>query len=334
MPLIIGLYSAAGWKDPALAAQYAVDDHARLLLHAAGLLLRRVRAGRPGAQRPRPVRADDVGPDRQQRGLHRGAADLRDRLRPDDTGAPFTSGQALLLGVGSTLGIAVQAAVLLPFLRAAATASGRASTSEHTGLGKTFRLAKWTLGFVLVTQIALVVVNKLASSATVGGKGAGLTAYSNAYAVWILPHSLITVSLATAMLPGSVPARSRWRPARRGLGDHARHPVGGDRAAAGRGCLLGARDAAGASGVRLRPRRQGCLLRRRGAMALAIGLVPFTVQYICLRAFYALEDNRTTFFLQCLIAGANVALGVAPSCCLTVPRSLRPAWLSPTRWRT
>ena len=46
-------------------------------------------------------------------------------------------------------------------------------------------------------------------------------------------------------------------------------------------------------------------------MALAIGLVPFTVQYICLRAFYALEDTRTTFFLQCLIAGANVVLGVA-----------------------
>ena len=46
-------------------------------------------------------------------------------------------------------------------------------------------------------------------------------------------------------------------------------------------------------------------------MALAIGLVPFTIQYICLRAFYALEDTRTTFFLQCLIAGANVALGVA-----------------------
>jgi putative peptidoglycan lipid II flippase len=46
-------------------------------------------------------------------------------------------------------------------------------------------------------------------------------------------------------------------------------------------------------------------------MALAIGLVPFTVQYICLRAFYALEDTKTTFFLQCLIAGANVVLGVA-----------------------
>ena len=45
-------------------------------------------------------------------------------------------------------------------------------------------------------------------------------------------------------------------------------------------------------------------------MAMAVGLVPFTIQYICLRAFYALEDNRTTFFLQCLIAATNVALAV------------------------
>ena len=46
-------------------------------------------------------------------------------------------------------------------------------------------------------------------------------------------------------------------------------------------------------------------------MALAIGLVPFTVQYVCLRAFYALEDTRSTFFLQCVIAAANVVFGIA-----------------------
>ena len=44
VPAIMSLYSAGGWKSPALSAQYAVDDHARLLLHAAGLLLRRARA--------------------------------------------------------------------------------------------------------------------------------------------------------------------------------------------------------------------------------------------------------------------------------------------------
>ena len=45
-------------------------------------------------------------------------------------------------------------------------------------------------------------------------------------------------------------------------------------------------------------------------MALGIGLVPFTLQYVCLRAFYALEDTRTPFLLQIVIAGANVVIGV------------------------
>ena len=45
-------------------------------------------------------------------------------------------------------------------------------------------------------------------------------------------------------------------------------------------------------------------------MALGIGLVPFTLQYVCLRAFYALENTRTPFLIQIVIAGANVAIGV------------------------
>ena len=48
------------------------------------------------------------------------------------------------------------------------------------------------------------------------GRGAGLAAYGNAYAIWILPHSLVTLSLTTAMLPaasrmaaaGDLPAHS------------------------------------------------------------------------------------------------------------------------------
>jgi putative peptidoglycan lipid II flippase len=227
------------------------------------------------------------------------------------TGAPFTTGQELLLGIGSTLGIAAQAAVLIPFLRASGYHFRPRFDFKHTGLGKTFHLAKWTLGFVLVTQVALVVVSRLASGATVGGKGAGLTAYSNAYAVWILPHSLITVSLATAMLPavsrlaatGDRPgvAAETMRTLR--LAVTALLPaavaflvLGLPLAHLVFGFGQGAKDAAFVGGA---------------LMALAVGLVPFTVQYVCLRAFYALEDTRTTFFLQCLIAGANVVLGVA-----------------------
>jgi putative peptidoglycan lipid II flippase len=42
-------------------------------------------------------------------------------------------------------------------------------------------------------------------------------------------------------------------------------------------------------------------------MTLALGIVPFTVQYFQLRTFYAFEDTKTPFFLQCVIAATNIA---------------------------
>ena len=65
-------------------------------------------------------------------------------------------------------------------------------------------------------------------------------------------------------------------------------------------------------------------------IALAIGLVPFTVQYVCLRSFYALEDTRTTFFLQCLIAGMSSSAWPL-LCCSMIQSWWRLGWLSPIR---
>jgi putative peptidoglycan lipid II flippase len=42
----------------------------------------------------------------------------------------------------------------------------------------------------------------------------------------------------------------------------------------------------------------------------APGLVFFTVHYLVLRGFYALEQTRTVFFVQCLIAATNISLAV------------------------
>ncbi len=228
-----------------------------------------------------------------------------------DGRSAFTDGEELLLGLGSTLGIAAQAAVLIPFLRSAGYRFSPRFDFKNTGLGKTVRLAKWTLGFVLVNQLALVVVNRLAGRATVDGQGAGLAVYYNAYAVWILPHSLITVSLATAMLP----AVSRLAAAG-DLDGVSAETMRALRLAVT--ALLPASVALLALGIPMARLAFGFGKGAQDAdfvgwalMALAIGLVPFTVQYICLRAFYALEDNRSTFFLQLIIAGANVVFGIA-----------------------
>ncbi len=311
VPAIIHLYSAGSWREPALSAQYqsmvmlGFYCMPQVFFYGVHVLAGQVLNAR-----------DKFGPMMWAPIANNVISILVLTLflivfgHDDNTGRAFTSGEELLLGLGATVGIAAQAAVLVPFLKRVGYRFRPRFDFRHTGLGKTVHLAKWTLGFVLVTQIALVVVTRLASGATVGGAGAGITAYTYAYAVWILPHSLITVSLATAMLPSASRHAAE--------GNHAE--VAAETMRTIRLAVTALLPAAVAFLVLGVPIAQLLFGFGEGAddavytgsalMALAVGLVPFTVQYICLRAFYALEDTRSTFFLQCLIAAANVAIGI------------------------
>ncbi len=128
------------------------------------------------------LRADDVGPHRQQRHLRRRPGGLpvvvrlrARRVRPGrdrplgagradlDVGA-YTAAQELLLGLGCTLGIAVQLLILVPFLRRAGFRFRPRFDFRGTGLGHTLRLGSWTVAFVVVNQIAYTVVVRIASS--------------------------------------------------------------------------------------------------------------------------------------------------------------------------
>ena len=80
--------------------------------------------------------------------------------------AGFSTGQELLLGLGSTAGIVVQFLVLVPYLRATGFRFRPRFDFRGTGLGHTLRLGAWTVGFVIVNQIAYTVVVRLASSGT------------------------------------------------------------------------------------------------------------------------------------------------------------------------
>ena len=229
----------------------------------------------------------------------------------EDHGGAFTTPQILLLGLGSTLGIAAQTAVMLPALRRLGFTLRPRFDLKGTGLGHTFSLTKWTMGFVAVNQVALMVVNRLATSATAGGHGAGVTVYANAHLLWILPHSLITVSLATAMLPNA----SRLA---------AQGDLGGVAAEYTKTVRLAmvAIVPATVAFLALSGPVSGLLFGHGtgsadaiwiawALMAFSVGLIPFTVQFVCLRTFYALEDTRTPFFLQTLIAGLNILGAVA-----------------------
>ncbi|WP_391595646.1 murein biosynthesis integral membrane protein MurJ, partial [Streptomyces albidoflavus] len=232
----------------------------------------------------------------------------------------ITADQVRLLGIGTTAGVALQALALVPFARAAGFRFRPRFDWRGTGLGRSVHAAKWTLLFVLANQVALTVVTHFANAADqeLPEAGAGYTAYMYAQTIWLLPQSIVTVSLVTALLPRMSRAVADGR-------------VGDLRADLTRGlrisgvvivptaflflalgpqiaALLFAHGAADAASVR----PLGQMLQAFGP-----GLIAFSAQYLLLRGFYAYEDTRTPFFMAAWIAGVDIAL--ASACHLLLP---------------
>ncbi|HEV7625736.1 MAG TPA: murein biosynthesis integral membrane protein MurJ, partial [Streptomyces sp.] len=222
-----------------------------------------------------------------------------------------TAAQVRLLGLGTTAGIALQALALIPFVRAAGFRFRPRFDWRGNGLGKSVHAAKWTLLFVLANQVALTVVTNFANAVDqkLPQAGAGYSAYTYAQTIWILPQSIVTVSVVTALLPRmSMAAAERRIPDLRADLSRALRITGVVIVPAGFLFLAqgpqiatllfahGAADTASAQPL-------GHMLQAFGP-----GLVPFSAQFLLLRGFYAFEDTRTPFFMAALIAAVNIAL--------------------------
>ncbi|MDU7360346.1 MAG: murein biosynthesis integral membrane protein MurJ [Propionibacteriaceae bacterium] len=305
-PLITMLYSDSAWRQPALSDQYASMvaltylTLPQIFFYGAFFLLSQILNARDkfGPMMWAPIANNVIS-----------ICVLSTYFfvwgNHGDKSVAFTTPQILVLGIGSTLGIATQTLVLLPFLKRVGFKLRPRFDLKGTGLRHTFSLTKWTLGFVAVNQLALIIVDRLATTATATGAGAGVNVYSNAHLLWILPHSLVTTSLATAMLSNA-----------------SRLAADGDRAGVAAEMTKTARLAliflVPATAVFLSLSTPiGNILFGHGQGAadaswvgstlvmFTVGLIPFTVQFLCLRTYYALEDTRTPFLLQIGIATVN-----------------------------
>jgi putative peptidoglycan lipid II flippase len=117
----------------------------------------------------------------------------------------ITDSQIQLLGWGTTLGIVVQALILIPVVKRSGIQL-RIKFGLH-GLGKSFSLAGWTLVYVLISQLGYLVTVNVATSAAVRSSqegittGVGFTPFTAAYYIMLLPYSIVTISIVTALLP-------------------------------------------------------------------------------------------------------------------------------------
>ena len=218
----------------------------------------------------------------------------------------MTSPQILVIGIGTTLGIAAQALVLVPALRR----SGfrwqwrfRARPGEQDRLREIGSLALWVFGYVVVSQIGVSVIQRI------GNDNGGFSVFTNADLLFQMPYGILVVSVLTAIMPRL-----------------SRAAVRGDTTAVIDDLSLGAR----LSAVALVPITAGLIVLGpamcvtlfaygettiRGAHLIgtslawsAFGLFPFALVMLQLRVFYAMRDARAPTLINACMVATKVVL--------------------------
>jgi putative peptidoglycan lipid II flippase len=218
----------------------------------------------------------------------------------------MTTTQILVIGIGTTLGIAAQALVLIPSLRRTGFTwvwRFRARAGEKDRLKEMGTLAGWVLGYVVVSQIGVSVIQKI------GNKNGGFSVLTYADLLFQMPYGILVVSVLTAIMPRL-----------------SRAAVRGDNQAVVSDLSLGAR----LSAVALVPITAGLIVlgpvmgitlfaygetSHGGARLIgsalawsAFGLFPFALVMLQLRVFYAMRDGRTPTLINALMVATKVVL--------------------------
>jgi putative peptidoglycan lipid II flippase len=215
----------------------------------------------------------------------------------------------VLLGIGTTLGVVVQAALLVPSLLRSDLHIRFRWQPGHEAMRRITRLAGWTFGIVLSNQVALVVVLALADGARIPG---AVSAYTYAYTFFQLPYGVIAVSVMSAVTPS---LSARW--------------AEGDIAAFRRRMTFGLRSIL----VIIIPSAVGMIILAHplidlvltrggetpaqasataGALAMfALGLPGFCTFLYMVRVLQAMQDTRTAFRIYLVENAINIVLGIA-----------------------
>ncbi|MDX8048476.1 lipid II flippase MurJ [Lentzea sp. BCCO 10_0798] len=321
-PALARLYAGDGWttQDLALAAAFTAWCVPQVLFHGLFAILSQVlhARGRPGPMMWAPVANNVVS-------IAVGAAFLLvggiETGAVPDAAASVSAAEIAVLGGGATLGVIVQVVVLLPALRAIGFRYRPRLDLRGSGLGRSARLAGWTLVFVAAGQVAFAVSARVANTAGKAAESgfswaAGLPSYTNAYMIMLVPHAVVAVSLAAAQFPAMSRAAVDGRPAEVG-------------ASVERSLLLSARvlvPAAFATAT-LGPLVTGVVFFGNPPAdtwymglvlaAFAPAIVLYSAQFLVARGLYAVEDTRTPALIQLFmtvvqISGALLAGALLP----------------------
>ena len=115
--------------------------------------------------------------------------------------------EIIWIRLGCTVGYMAQALILIPSISKTNIRIRPRFDWRDSELRKSLHLATWTLLFAAISQVSYLVTVNLSTGAAVKSinngieTGVGFTPFSNALLIYMLPHSIITISVVTALLP-------------------------------------------------------------------------------------------------------------------------------------
>jgi putative peptidoglycan lipid II flippase len=123
------------------------------------------------------------------------------------TVATIPDSQIIWISLGCTVGYMAQALILIPAIAKTDIRIRLRFDWRDSELRKSLHLATWTVLFAAISQLSYLVTVNLSTGAAVKSleagieTGVGFTPFSNALLIFMLPHSIITISIITALLP-------------------------------------------------------------------------------------------------------------------------------------
>ncbi len=216
----------------------------------------------------------------------------------------------LVIGLGTTAGIVAMSLALIPAMRRAGLTYRWSLDVRDPIIGQVVRMAGWTIGYVISNQVALLFVMNLVRRAG----DSDVTAYTNAFIFFQLPHALVAVTIMTTFLPSlsqaaarqDVPAyRNRFTEGARLL------IVGIVPAAVAYTIIAGPLAEVVFQAFPGRYSEAGTVLTGETLASFAVGLPAFSLYLLTLRGFYAHQDTRTPFLVNAGENLLNVILALA-----------------------
>ena len=218
----------------------------------------------------------------------------------NDSSAAWSSPMILLVAGTASLGVLVQAAFLMFFWRRAGLTYRPDFRWRGVGLGTAGKAAAWTFAMITVTQLAGIVQNQVASLAS--DEGASIATLRFSWLIFMLPHSIAAVSIATPYFTRmSAAARDGdLAELRRDLSSSLR-AIGLIVVFSAFGLMVLAYPFSALFSISSGTVSFDTVSQMAPVVIFyLLGLIQFSVLFVLQRTFYALEDTRTPFLFTVL----------------------------------